>query len=92
MNHIEEMMKTAGVSKVFYRDFTAEKQIELIKLIAKTLIFFSAMYNHSGEYDLCINGISGIQDDFTQALAQFTTELIKAGELDKQKVKEILEE
>lgn len=29
--------------------------------------------------------------DFTQALAQLTTELMNAGELDKEKVKEILE-
>ena len=36
------------------------------------------------------NGV-GEKLDFTQALAQLTTKLIKANELDKQEVKRILE-
>lgn len=71
-------------------DFTAEKQIEIIKLLNDTRDFhcvnnaLSALTEDGDEIE--VHG-----KDFTQALAQLTTELMNAGELDKQKVKEILE-
>lgn len=126
-NHIEEMMKTAGVEPVYivkenredakmkctfptrkdaeyYQnkfggeliegfDFTDEKQLEIIKLIVdkcNTLNIFKG-FSKDSAYD-----IGAIEDwgeykyksenqDFTQALAQLTTELMKAGKLDKKK-------
>lgn len=80
-----------------YPDFTAEKQLELIKLIAlfdfeisididkKSTYLFATPNTLRGEQ------ISVENNDFTQALAQLTTELMNAGELDNEKVKEILE-
>ncbi len=124
MNHIEEMMKTAGCmpekrfkeckenakniglchkypcikceSSVFvdkYPDFTAEKQLEIIKLIIKDDVigFFKITQGLSKDYILFYNNCRAQHKDFTQALAQLTTELMKAGELDKDKVKEVLE-
>lgn len=87
--------KVNKVIKIF-PPFTAEKQLEIIKLIA----------NDSIPRDFCIRGkqYSGgkyalfqsnyyysAEDNFSQALAQLTTKLMKAGGLDKSKVKEILE-
>lgn len=111
MNHIEEMMKTAGVeidcldcqaSNMIKPDcencFTAEKQLDVIKLIGKVKDFNCFFDNRSGEWffsaGLELPIIFDWQEsnqDFTQALAQLTTELMKAGELDKGKVKEVLE-
>lgn len=113
MNHIEEMMKTAGIDKqwveysredikgciqlgkkAIYPDFTAEKQLELIKLIGLQGNVCIAK-RHYGNCNWMItthhkNG-AGDNQDFTEALAQLTTELMNAGELDKEKVKEILQ-
>lgn len=144
-NHIEEMMKTAGVEARcqteygacgckycqkdyscklhrnradcsyildgwnfnYYPSFTAEKQLELIKLICETE-GFCGFTNFQDENEWSIscgfnfpigpNPKRGINfnptfrncETFEQALAQLTTELMKAGELDKSKVKEIL--
>lgn len=103
-DYIEEMMRTAGVDyydryynckndkegicdtdccflcdeseEVYcYPDFTSAKQLEMIKLIGWA----------------SPKDIERENQDFTQTLAQLTTELMNAGELDKQKVKEILE-
>lgn len=79
-------------------DFTAEKQLELIKLIVnqnKSIVINSALVDHKSGFlimkdSLFLDSI-GANTDFTQALAQLTTKLMKAGELDKGKVKEILE-
>lgn len=111
-NHIENMMKTAGVTSDFipryinggvatywylseYPEFTAEKQLELIKLIAKTYAFYS-LFDNTKSQEWRIGSVLSFDykvknKDFEQALAQLTTGLIKAGELDKSKVKEILE-
>ncbi len=96
---IEEMMKSAGVEPEIYKssgrdwddeglaswyideyypDFTPEKQLEIIKLILED----NYMLLKPKEKDNL---------SFAQALAQLTTELMKAGGLDKKKVKEILE-
>lgn len=97
-NYIKEMMKTAGVTSHFipryinggvatywylseYPDFTAEKQLEIIKLILSKRMTFVI---EEGK-----DPIKAMKD-FPQTLAQLTTELMKAGELDKSKVKEIL--
>lgn len=131
MNHIKEMMKTAGIkpkykytvtgqattfrvdadwliwkfkdrkSKSVFKvvkvnkylsDFTAEKQLELIQLIASErglLMKENALtvlnLKREKDIELCVDGC------FVQGLAALVTNLIKAGELDKEKVKEILE-
>ena len=119
-NFIEEMMKTAGVTKhtieictkicptknlaceerteinleTTHPDFTAEKQIEVIKLLATNNIAFKKSDINNGWVFATFAkkgyAISENQN-FTQALAEFTTNLMDKGELDKQKVKEILE-
>lgn len=82
-------------TELFYPDFTAEKQLELIKLIGATYVYFY-YYSERGKHDFTVElvdnrTIHGRCNDFTQALAQLTIELTNAGELDKEKVKEILE-
>lgn len=87
-----------------YPPFTAEKQLELVKLIlcSDDIDELNQYYN---EIRKCyvFNALSlpdeagfksswtAENQDFTQALAQLTTELMKAGELDKEKVREVLE-
>lgn len=77
-----------------YPDFTAEKQLEIIKLIGDTVDFcynafcMSSLTEH-GEDDVIEIEIEN--DNFAQALTQLTTELMNAGDLDKEKVKEVLE-
>ena len=81
-----------------YPDFTAEKQLEIIKLIGKFKDFNCFFDNRSRrwffsaglELPVCFD-FQEENTDFTQALAQLTTELMNAGKLDKEKVKEILE-
>lgn len=125
INHIEQMMETAGVEKHFgyyechkgrsslgcpnsdckvcdgiknlkevykYPVFTAEKQLEIIKLIGKSTDLHYFGYGMSSLSESTDANIIEVEHkDFTQALAQLTTELMKAGELDKEKVKEILQ-
>lgn len=87
-----------------YPDFTAEKQLELIKLISTNRIGkdYKILEIDRDEIDnLYYFSLTNKEDkcqstyvsnkDFTQALAQLTIELMNAGELDKNKVKEILE-
>lgn len=76
-----------------YPNFTAEKQIELLKLIIEDNVigFFKITQGLDKDYILFYEGCRSQHQDFTQALAQLTTELMNAGELDKEKVKEILE-
>lgn len=83
----------------YYPDFTAEKQLEIIKLIIDKCHTFDIFKGFSKDAVFHIGAIeewseykyNGENQDFTQALAQLTTKLMKAGELDKEKVKEILE-
>lgn len=137
-NHIEEMMRTAGVEPQYfynvmlqdtikpeerfplrsctkgevisycrdkkyygyckvnkviktYPDFTAEKQLEIIKLLFGGTYDFNGFFGSDNKYHLHLKSLMAFNQDFTQALAQLTTELMKAGELDKEKVKGILE-
>ncbi len=92
-----------SIDKEIYPSFTAEKQLEIIKLIGKNIC--KNCYTLEIETDdverfyilSLINQRNGIRQfnvfdtDFTQALAQLTIELMDSGELDKSKVKEILE-
>lgn len=75
---------------VRYPDFTAEKQLEIIKLLSKKKITIGSddglfWFNISGYYPF-------FKADFTQALARLTLDLMNDEELDKSKVKEILEQ
>lgn len=81
----------------YYPDFTAEKQLEIIKVIAGNKDFYINKIGSEWELSaLTETNLEGILEehnkDFPQALAQLTTELMNAGELDKKKVKEILED
>ena len=138
MNHIEEMMRTAGVEQEEYKycyweckkpeleniacnntqcpyyrheiypypNFTASKQLEIIKLIIELPYKFVdyALGLGKVDNDYCIERelptpyesrncyvCLGRNQDFTQALAELTTELMNTGKLDKNKVKEILQ-
>ena len=79
-----------------YPDFTAEKQLEIIKVIAGNKDFYINKIGSEWELSaLTETNLEGLLEehnkDFPQALAQLTTELMNAGEVDKKKVKEILE-
>lgn len=83
-----------GEDKEIFPTFTAEKQLGIIKLIGLlgNVCLTKRMYHNN---NWCItthhkNGI-GENQDFSQALAQLTINLLEAGESDKQQIKEILE-
>lgn len=111
-NHIEEMMKMAGIEKNYcencdqvvnidcllygcdkqgYPAFTAEKQLEIIKLLFGGTYDFNGFFGSDNKFHLHLKSLMAFNQDFTQALANLTTELMKANELDKEKVKGILE-
>lgn len=86
-----------------YPAFTAEKQLELIKLISTNRIGkdYKILEIGRDEIDnLYYFSLTNKEDkcqstyvsnkDFTQALAQLIIELMKAGELDKEKINEVL--
>ncbi len=99
-NYIEKMMRTAGVeqypqeillpNEYEYPDFTAEKQLQIIKLLNDTSDLHCVHNTLSSLTEE--EAIEVYNEDFTQALAQLTTELMNAGKLDKKKVKGILED
>lgn len=76
-----------------YPDFTTEKQIEIIKLIIKSTFTLQIwkMGMSAIEYENVDYDYNSCLDNFEQDLAHITTQLMNAGELDKSKVKEILE-
>ncbi len=97
---IEECQKAS----ILYPYFTPAKQLEIIKLICKNTLgkdyrsFNQERDEITGFYHLSLinheykhKTFHVKNEDFTQALAQLTTELMKANELDKSKIKEILE-
>ena len=107
-NHIEQLMKAAGVEPEtitdyelneykIYPDFTPAKQLELIKLIGKELVSLNYR-QHKDFYAMQVNSVNrycGIYkeaDTFEELLADIIVELIKFGELDKSEVKKILED
>lgn len=77
-----------------YENFTAEKQIEIIKLLSKnnrlniTQLDIISPYMVSLGFKMEIN-FGG--DTLEEALANLTLQLIEAGKLDKEEVKRILE-
>lgn len=76
-----------------YPDFTAEKQINIIKLLGKSTDLHYFGWGMSSLSESTDEGIIEVEnDDFTQALAQLTTKLMNASELDKKKVREVLED
>lgn len=81
-----------------YPDFTAEKQLELIKLIGLCDYNISIYEKVKGAISIAAEpntfkySYNATAQDFSKALAQLTTDLMNAGELDKEKVKEILED
>ena len=84
--------------EVKYPDFTAKKQLEIIKLISRNNEFRMSTIYHYKTKEVSLEFVRGDDfyivipnQEFTQALAQLTTELMNAGKLDKSKVKEILE-
>lgn len=107
-NHIEELMKAAGVEPEtitdyelneykIYPAFTPVKQLELIKLIGKELL--SLNYRQREDfYAMQVNSVNrycGIYkeaDTFEKLLADMIIELMKIGELAKSEVKRILED
>lgn len=91
-----------GKPEIKQRLFTAEKQLELIKLIAIKNTYLDIEIEFAMFYTNNLWGLEFFTDggytvieiknqDFTQALARFTTKLMNVGELDKKKVKGILE-
>ena len=79
-----------------YPIFTAEKQIELIKLLAATESFtvdFSEIppRNDNEQWACMCNFKSAFSADFAEALAGLTLQLIEAGELGKEAVRKVFE-
>lgn len=94
--HLFKERRTAKVKKAekLYPIFTAEKQIELIKLLIKDFTFnceqnrINSEFVVSSEADISFYATSY---DFSGALAGIVLQLIEAGELDKDEVRRILE-
>ena len=98
MDEIEKMYENVGIQKIeldypdnfepFYPEFTAEKQLELIKWIA----------HHDGCFKIYLNSIEfgdsgfGSCSTFEESLAKAISNFLKsATEAEKQQIKEILE-
>lgn len=87
----------AQIQNLGYPDFTAEKQLEIIKLIGLSDYNISIYKKVEGTISIAAEpntykySYSATAQDFSLVLAQLTTELMKAGELDKEKVKGVLE-
>lgn len=86
-----ESMFTEG-----YKPFTAEKQLELIKLISQLEGYSLSIYKDEDKYvfelfdDSCTYSVVNSEcDDYTDSLAFLVSQLTEY--LDNQKVKEILE-
>lgn len=94
----EECLKYAKftTAKRVYPDFTAEKQLELIKLIIELDGYSLSIYKDEGKYvfelfdDSCTYSVVNSEcDDYTDSLALLVSQLTEY--LDNQEVKEILE-
>lgn len=88
---IEECQKAS----ILYPNFTPKKQLEIFKLIGKNTKEVQYIDYKTRVVLCCITHWEECRsftgEDFSQALAQLTIELMNAGELDKEKVKEILQ-
>jgi|GEM_PF-6208612 len=78
-----------------FPNFTAEKQIELIKLIIIDGTLAPMHLITEGRENKYIIGVHGdyhfSHADFSEALAGLALQLIEAGELDKEEVRKVLE-
>lgn len=114
MSAIDEMYEKYEAKKTFIipftgqepikinknKPFTAEKQLEIIKLISSnhylsTIEYddgsrgFTVEYYKTDKNDSWVCHV--VESNFDEALAQLTIELLKLNELDNRAVKEILE-
>ncbi len=95
-NHIEELMKAAGVE--CSKPFTPAKQLELIKLIGEIPLGF----HYTQPYDiyaLQVTQMAGFygrfyvsKKSFEDLIAIVIFELLKVNKLDKAEIKRILED
>ncbi len=75
-------------NKKVYPPFTAEKQLEIIKLLSYTCDLYCRGYHMSTPE---VDALETEKKGFSQTLAQLVIESIAVKEIDKEKVKEILE-
>ncbi len=104
-NNCDGTLYSCGELPESYPDFTSEKQLEIFQLIHQAdYIDYITSYVDEIRKEYVFKALLVCEfsseepimhyarnQDFAQALAQLTTKLIKAGKLDKEKVKEILE-
>ena len=100
MSEIEKMYKTCNIKKYrlldrdhklkwVYPPFTAEKQIELIKWLAKGEVKIN---NEDGEYEFSIFDTVTDFSSFEESLADLINRMWQSlAEEEKQQIKEILE-
>lgn len=92
--HLFKERRTAKVKKAekLYPIFTAEKQIELIELIAYYFSFSCYKSLNNNDYVIGADAyFFNKTTDFTEALAGLTLQLVEAGELNKEEVRKVLE-
>lgn len=103
MTEIEKLYENAGIEplcqipdgycgvKNVYEDFTSEKQIELIKLLAKRpLTLYIGKYK--GKYYFGNSNYKSKENDFEEALATRTNDLWKSLTTEEQQqIREILQ-
>ena len=71
--------------------FTAEKQIELIKLLMNAGCFTGYTYKTEAKQYILSYALKNCHNEnFSEALAGLVLQLIEAGELDKDKVRKVL--
>ena len=75
-----------------FPDFTAKKQIEMIKLIADITQQTIEIDKTGNYYNVqTIEYSTPLETEFSEALAGLALQLVEAGELDKEEAKRILE-
>lgn len=91
----KSIFKVVKVNK-YFPDFISEKQLKLFLYICSCLNYMDIEMGLDDDKEYCLivaNTFERFDSEaecFSLALARLTTELINAGELDKEKVKEIL--
>lgn len=112
MNEVEKMYRNSGIKKIeldypdnfepFYPEFTAEKQLELIKWLGKNKNGFNVFYDtgfngKEKHYWCCANqcyedfNYSCHKKEFSEALAGLINELLLI-DAERKQIKEILSE
>lgn len=106
MTEIDKMFENAGIEPLcqipdkfcgvqnIYADFTAEKQLELIKFLLDKYCDIRIRKNLEGAYYIkSFNDISCFSEDFEETLASFTnTHLQDLTEQEKEEIRRILNE